>query len=64
MSTNNNKTIIHAFYEKICTENLPKTKLFGVPLEEYMAYQKQKIPFLNEPWIVKKCCHFLMEKGI
>jgi hypothetical protein len=48
----------------VTKESLPKTKLFGVQLESVMEKQKAKLPFLNVPWLVIKCCHFLLEEGI
>lgn len=59
-----NLSIINSFYEHICQENLPKIQVFGEPLEKYMETQKQAIPFLNEPWVIRKCCGYLLEKGM
>lgn len=59
-----NQTIIHLFYEHICQENLPKVQLFGESLETYMESQKQTISFLNEPWVIRKCCGYILEKGL
>jgi hypothetical protein len=54
---------IRAFYEKVCAEALPKTSLFGISLDKYMELQKKSLPFMNEPWIVRKCCDFLRDNG-
>jgi hypothetical protein len=54
---------VRAFYEKVCTEALPKSPLFGVSLDKYMELQKKTIPFMNEPWIVRKCCDYLRDHG-
>ena len=55
---------IRAFYEKVCAEALPKTPLFAVSLDKYMELQKKALPFMNEPWIVRKCCDFLRDNGL
>lgn len=57
-------SLIHAFYDKVCAENLPKVPLFGVSLDKYMESQKRNIPFLDTPFVLRKCCHFLQEKGM
>lgn len=59
----NFRTIIDFMDLAVTKESLPKTKLFGVQLESVMEKQKAKLPFLNVPWLVIKCCHFLLEEG-
>lgn len=55
---------VRTFYEKVCTEALPKAPLFAVSLDKYMELQKKTLPFMNEPWIVRKCCDFLRDHGL
>ena len=59
----NFRTIIDFMDLAVTKGALPKTKLFGMQLEPVMEKQKAKLPFLNVPWIVIKCCHFLFEEG-
>jgi hypothetical protein len=36
---------------------------FGVPLELCMSMQKQKVPFLNVPLVVRLCTDAMIQKG-
>lgn len=54
---------VRSFYEKVCAEALPKSPLFASSLDKYMELQKKTLPFMNEPWIVRKCCDFLRDNG-
>lgn len=58
-----NAAVISRFYDKVASENLSKATLFGASLNAYMDEQKKKMPFLNVPWIVRKCCDYLHANG-
>jgi hypothetical protein len=58
-----NATVISRFYDKVASENLAKASLFAAPLNTFMDEQKKKMPFLNVPWIVRKCCDYLHAHG-
>jgi hypothetical protein len=62
--SSNFKVIREFLDQAINRECLPKVKLFGVSLDSYMSHQKSKITFLEVPWIILKCCFFLLEEGI
>jgi len=59
-----NRLVLKTFMEGVMKQEMPKIKMFGVPLNEYMDQQKKKVSWLNVPWIVKKCCGQLLTDAL
>eukprot|EP01102_Stenamoeba_stenopodia_P021465 TRINITY_DN864_c0_g1_i2.p1 TRINITY_DN864_c0_g1~~TRINITY_DN864_c0_g1_i2.p1 ORF type:complete len:610 (+),score=140.59 TRINITY_DN864_c0_g1_i2:935-2764(+) len=45
-------------------KNIQASKAFGVPMAQYVQYQKLKMPYLEIPYFILECVQYLMRKGL